>query len=205
MRILLDTNVWRYLEDFGWVNQFQTLVRRSHVDVLVPPAVVYEQLRLPDPVGRRRAVEATTRLTWVRLMPELWTLCEETIGLVRKHKADWLLAKPDPHLLTRRRENELDWKRPKGGFWERSRRVPEQQARWIDSASPMTVPEFEAKLRRVADEVGQLSGLSPDTVDLSLPNIRDTSVFFSDELQFTMPRWAFEALRISRWGEGVEE
>lgn len=76
--LLPDTNVWVYLVDAGAVDVVRKEAKRFGVSVAACPAVVYECLRARlDPTAKKARVEALTRGSWQRLMPEAFKEANE--------------------------------------------------------------------------------------------------------------------------------
>ncbi len=66
-RILVDTNVWRYIADAGALEVVNRAARDGNGRILACPAVLYESLRLKDASLRHRLVKAICRSRWSRL------------------------------------------------------------------------------------------------------------------------------------------
>src|SRR5436309_617381 len=95
MRVLLDSNIWRYLVDADAIARLQAITRRTNIRILVAPAVLYEALRLRDEELRRRLVTAMTLPAWRRLMPEAYSESNEFKDEVRRLRPQWLRQKAD--------------------------------------------------------------------------------------------------------------
>jgi hypothetical protein len=126
-RMLLDTNVWRYLVDAGQIGALRALVKSGRARVIVAPAVVYEMLRTRDPDLRRRLVRAATLGAWERLMSEAFDESAAIVDVMREHRPEWVRAEPDMASYLKLR---ADW-RGNFGFWRRARRDPASEARFI--------------------------------------------------------------------------
>jgi hypothetical protein len=61
LRVLVDTNVWRYLVNQDPVEIVYKAAKVSHGVILACPAVLYEMLRLEDAALRRALVKAICR------------------------------------------------------------------------------------------------------------------------------------------------
>lgn len=118
MKVLLDTNVWRYLIDSKNQDLLYNVTRKSNVKICIAPIVVVETLRLSDSSLRRRIVEAQTRDCWHRLMPDAFLQCEDVKSEMIRLHPEWIIKKRDVNLYRRLR---YDWIRAKGGFWEKTR------------------------------------------------------------------------------------
>ncbi len=115
-RILLDSNVWRYIIDAGALPDLQRAARKSQHVIVASPAVLFEAARTDDRKLRDRLLTAMTNPAWKRLMPEAYWEAEELKGEVRRLRPEWL--RPSPELTLFRRVKH-DWVRAKGGVWDR--------------------------------------------------------------------------------------
>ena len=117
-RLLLDSNVWRYIVDAGSLPAVQHAARRSRHTIVVAPAVLYEAAHTPDKdkVVRDKLLTAMTFPAWKRLMPEAYSEAEELKAEVRRLRPEWLRPHPDLTLFNRVRH---DWVRARGGLWDR--------------------------------------------------------------------------------------
>jgi hypothetical protein len=61
LRVLLDTNIWAYVADQDAVAELRQVGRENDLDLLISPAVVFEQLRLQDELRRKKHLDITTR------------------------------------------------------------------------------------------------------------------------------------------------
>jgi hypothetical protein len=147
LRILLDTNVWRYIVDADAVAQLARQARRRRLNILVSPAVLYEMLRTSDPELRRRLVLAVTRESWTRLMPEAYTDSLAIHGVMRLRRPEWLRTRPD---LRAFRQFRQDWTSD-SGFWRRARSAPDLEARFIADlgAQELSQARLQADERRL--------------------------------------------------------
>jgi hypothetical protein len=118
MRVLLDSNVWRYIVDFSDIDSLAEAAYQAGVEITVTPAVVNEALRLNDEVLRPNILRALADSRWTRLMPEAFLEADEIKSAIRRLRPHWLIAPPDLTEVSRLRE---DWERQDGGFWERAR------------------------------------------------------------------------------------
>lgn len=146
VRILLDTNVWRYVVAQEQVARLRSESRSRGWEVQVAPAVVYEVLRYQDDGVRQQVAEALTRTSWARLMPEIFTESHALVSAIRRRRPDWL--RPDPDLRAFHQQR-ADWV-GNGGFWLRARRDPAWQASLNDGVGDRTldIARRGAELRR---------------------------------------------------------
>src|SRR5947208_1853907 len=106
MRVLLDTNVWRYISDADGTASLLAQTRKSGVRILVAPSVAYESLRIPNDETRRRVMEVLTHKAWRRLMPEAYSECQELLQEIRRRRPEWLRNEPR---MTDLRRLRYDW------------------------------------------------------------------------------------------------
>jgi len=145
VRVLLDTNVWRYLVDQGANKDLLRSVRGGRVQIQIAPSVLYEALRTRDVDLRRRLASLMTLPTWKRLMPEAYSESQEILSEVRRLRPKWLRPTPDLNALRRFR---FDWVRSRGGFWERVRLTPDKEAGYVAQLGDDDI----ARARRQADD-----------------------------------------------------
>lgn len=117
-RILLDSNVWRYIVDAGALPAIQHAARRSRNVIVVAPAVLYEAAQTRNEAIRDRLLAAMASRVWKRLMPEAYSEAEELKAEVRRLRPEWVRPNPDLTLFKRVRH---DWMRAQGGLWDRIR------------------------------------------------------------------------------------
>lgn len=108
MKILLDTNVWRYLIDSGQHDRLHQIARRSCAQIAVAPIILLETLRLSDPVLRKEIVVLQARDCWKRLMPAPYLECNDLRQEILKYYPRWALQKRD---TARFRKLRYDWVR----------------------------------------------------------------------------------------------
>ncbi len=118
MRILLDSNIWRYIIDDGALPAVQKAARKSRHAIAVAPAVLYEAAHTRDKTLRNALLSAMALPVWKRLMPEAYQEAEEIKAEVRRLRAEWLQPEPDVAWFNRVRH---DWGRSRGGVWDRIR------------------------------------------------------------------------------------
>jgi hypothetical protein len=122
MRILLDTNVWRYLIDSGRYDQLYRLANQTRIEISVAPGVIIETLRIQNDTNlRNNLIEAQTRPCWHRLMPDAYLECEQFKEQLLLHLPRYFKAKKD---LDRLRQLRFNWLRKKGGWWDYVRANP---------------------------------------------------------------------------------
>jgi hypothetical protein len=141
MRILLDTNIWRYIVDHDALRTVQQAARKSRHEIAVAPAVVYEALRTGRSSLRDSLVLAMTLPCWTRLMPEAFSEAEEIKAEVKRLRSDWLRWRDD---LTWYRKLQYDWTRPRG-FWDRARFDTARESQRINGSQSLDAARVEAR------------------------------------------------------------
>lgn len=153
MDVLLDSNIWRYLVDANATGTLQAIESRTRNRVVIAPAVLYEALRMKDPGLRRQLAEVMTRPAWRRLMPDAYSEAEEFKREVQRLRPMWVREHPD---LTYYRRVRSDWKRSRGGFWDRARQTPEREHEYIHQLDRGTVDRARENARRQRQGVSDL-------------------------------------------------
>lgn len=154
MRILLDTNIWRYLVDAQLDNKLFSVSNKSNIKICIAPSIVVETLRMSDAVMRRRIIELQTRECWDRLMPDAYLQCEDVKREMIRVHPEWQIKNKNINLFRKLR---YDWVRAKGGFWEKVRKNPEmiaQQYMRQDTSSLTKVREQLRDMRKTVSETG---------------------------------------------------
>lgn len=146
-RVLLDTNIWRYIADEAAFSDLLKVARDNQVHIQVAPSVLYEALASGDRDLRRRLVFVLTDPHWKRLMPEAYTESQELLDEIRRLRPNWIRMDPD-HTLYRRLR--FDWTRSKGSCWDRARHEPDLAAEAIAAHNGDTLirARTAAKLNR---------------------------------------------------------
>jgi hypothetical protein len=156
MKILLDTNVWRYLLDSGQHDQLYQISYRSRIRIAVSPNILVETLRMSNSTLRNSIVELQTRDCWLRLMPEAYLESEELVREMLKYHPKWALQKRD---MARLRKLRYDWIRSKGGFWSKVRTDTGAIAKQYESRDTQILEAARAQARAMREDV-ILSGKS---------------------------------------------
>lgn len=154
MRVLLDTNVWRYVVDAGFENRLFQVTRRSNFSISIAPAIILETLRMSDVQTRRKIIELQTRECWNRLMPDAFLQCEDVKREMIRTHPEWELKTKNVNLFRKLR---YDWIRTKGGFWEKVRTDSDAVAvhyKRQDSPVLTQVREQSKDLRKSVSEKG---------------------------------------------------
>jgi hypothetical protein len=187
-RVLLDANVWRYIADSKSWPDLLRIARTKRVKILIAPSVVYEALRTRDVVVRQRLIQVMTLNRWQRLMPEAFSESQELLSEIRRLRPGWLKLIPDTSAFTRHR---YDWRRSRGGFWDRVRHDPSAVAEQIARMDNGTLDRarVQAQERRQTFLTASWSDVVPlDTVRSRL--LSPTSGWKGDDV---------EAWRLDGW------
>ncbi|MDQ8698170.1 hypothetical protein [Hyphomicrobium sp. LHD-15] len=124
MKVIFDTNIWRYLVDDEAITVVQQLCRRRKLTVVVPPATAFEFAATGDREVRLALIRAICSPEWKRLMPEAYTSSLEIVDELARCRPQWMLPKTDKHRL---QPLFRDWK-AKNGFWRRLTEQPDEFA-----------------------------------------------------------------------------
>ena len=150
MRILLDTNIWRYIIDAGLENKLFPISSRSNIKIIIAPAIVVETLRMSDVSTRRKIIEFQTRDCWDRLMPDAFLECEDVKREMLRFHPEWELKPKNINLFRKLR---YDWVRAKGGFWEKVRKDTEKVAEQYMRQDSLSLNEVRGQLSDVRKSV----------------------------------------------------
>jgi len=127
-RVLLDTNVWRYVIDKGSQGALLRVAREGPYRVQIAPAVVYETLRLKDAQLRANLVRLMSNWRFHRMMPEAYSDSMEILQEIKRLRPQWLREVPEMQFFNRLKK---DWARRTGGFWVRCARSPATEANYL--------------------------------------------------------------------------
>jgi hypothetical protein len=134
-RVLLDTNIWRYVVDSGAQGALLRVARDGLYNVQIAPGVIYETLRLKDASVRAALARLMTSSCFHRLMPEAYSESMEILREIERVRPDWLRKEPDLKSFNFQKK---DWTRKTAmtrrttGFWVRSARSPGWQAQLVE-------------------------------------------------------------------------
>lgn len=95
MRLLPDTNVWRYIVDEQAVDTMQKAAKAANVGLVACPAVVYECLRTPNADLRRRIARALTPCHLGASMPEAFVEPAQLRAELARLGPEWLVERSD--------------------------------------------------------------------------------------------------------------
>lgn len=164
-RVLLDSNVWRYVLDAGAQGALMRAASNRSVKVQVAPAVVYEALRLRDFPLRDRLIALMTNQRFERLMPEAYSESMEILSEVRRLRPDWLRPLPDQQFFIRSRN---DWSRKMGGFWVRCSRSPDKEALHLQAAEGPLLKQAAKQIKDARREMMQVGWKANPSMDKTL-------------------------------------
>ena len=80
-RVLLDTNIWRYVADAKSAGMLISIARSGKYHIQIAPAVLYETLRIRDHALRATIVKAMTNERLSRLMTEAYSESMEILSV----------------------------------------------------------------------------------------------------------------------------
>jgi hypothetical protein len=95
MRLILDTNLWSDIGDEGVAAEFDDLVARQGIEVLVPPSILVEVCRLSVRELRDPIVRALATGPRRRLPTEAESESAELVAEIRRAKPHWMRKMPD--------------------------------------------------------------------------------------------------------------
>lgn len=145
MDILLDTNIWRYIVDVGSVSRLRKAAGKSSHRIAIAPGVVYEALRTEDRALRAKMVASMASPAWHRLMPEAYSEAMELRDEIVQLRPKWLRQPAELMLLNRLR---FDWRRSRGGFWDRVVHAMDREAAAVANSSLFALARREAEAMR---------------------------------------------------------
>jgi hypothetical protein len=155
MRVLLDTNVWRYLVDTGYHDHLYKITRQFGVTIVVAPMVVIETLRMNDSALRKKIVSAQSSDCWDRLMPDAYLQSEDVKRVMLRLHPEWALKNKN---ITQYNKLRYDWLRTKGGFWEKVKTNTDAVARqyhFLDASTLSLVRQQSRDVRSSVLESGE--------------------------------------------------
>jgi hypothetical protein len=124
-RVLLDTNIWRYVIDNKMQGELIRIARNGRFNVQIAPAVLFETLRLKDQDLLADIVRLMANKCFKRLMPEAYSESIEILREVERARPNWLRSSPELEFFWR---VEKYWTRKTGGFWVNCARSPNTEA-----------------------------------------------------------------------------
>lgn len=152
-RILVDTNVWRYLIDLDGLETVYRAAKGADGLILACPAVLYEMLRLEDAPLRHRLIKAICRSRWFRMMPEAFEESAELRAEIARLRPSWLLSNPDRPAFNRLYN---DWKGPRGVWW-RARSDPSRASAVLKTVERNRIPLARSEALERRGEIGKIA------------------------------------------------
>ncbi|WP_457813240.1 hypothetical protein [Sinorhizobium meliloti] len=149
-RVLIDSNIWRYVVDRNDQGSFLDLARSPGLHIQIAPAVVYEALRLQNIPLRNRIIELMSHRRMVRLMPEAYSESMEILGEIREQHPEWLRRAPDLVFFERLRK---DWTKRTGGFWVRVEQGPDREAQRLAWMEVDMIREAQREVKQAREDM----------------------------------------------------
>jgi hypothetical protein len=136
-RIVLDTNIWSYIGQGGEADAFEELARAKHIGVVVPPSVLLEVMKTPDPSALAQIVDAVTRgaRDWTHPPTEARQLAEEVVSEIRRLRPAWVRTFPETSNVERL---EKFWTKR---IWQKAAADPVGVAERVNSGSEMAAAD----------------------------------------------------------------
>lgn len=152
--LILDTNVWRYILDAESNDRVRQSAISAKVQIAMPPCILFEMFRLEDKDLRSRLLELATYQGWKRLMPEAFAEAMELQREIERLHPSWISKDAD---LSWTNQNYWDWRKKKGGFWDRVRTQPDQVAEYVNKSESEDIEKARNQrvaARRMSEEAG---------------------------------------------------
>lgn len=150
MKLLLDTNVWRYLVDTESQDYLFKIAHKSKIKITLCPIVVIETLRMSDLNLRKRIIEVQTRECWERLMPDAFLQYQDVKAEILRTHPEWELDKKNLHLF---RNLRYDWIRSHGGFWSAVKNQTDRVAQQYLSKDAVMLNTVREQSREMRSQV----------------------------------------------------
>jgi hypothetical protein len=150
MRVLLDTNVWRYLVDTERHDSLYKVAKQSGVTIVVCPSIIIETLRLSNLALRKKIIEIQTRDCWHRLMPDAYLECEDLKRELMRTHPEWELPEKNISLYRKLR---FDWIRSSGGFWSKVRKDTDLIASMYSTKDSSVLEKARDQARQMRTQV----------------------------------------------------
>lgn len=94
-RVIIDTNLWSYVGDFGQADALRHVIEQTGFTILLPPSILMELLRNPHAESRRRHVAAIGAVRGQRMSSEAELCANDFIRMVKRCRPEWLRAIAD--------------------------------------------------------------------------------------------------------------
>lgn len=187
-RVLLDSNIWRYVIDTGAEGELLGVVRDRRGAIQVAPAVVYEALRLKNRPIRKKLIALMTHQRFVRLMPDAYSEAIEILQEIRRLRPDWL--RPNPHTEFFRRSRN-DWSRRMGGFWVRCAQSPDEESQRLEVLEGSLLAQTSDQLKAARKEMMESGWKKNPSMDKTFAGLPRAVPGWNGEL--------VEAWRVESW------
>jgi len=149
-RVLLDTNIWRYVLDGGAQSRLRLLASQGPYRIQIAPGVLYETLRLENAPLRDALVRLMTHSCFERLMPEAYSESMEILREVERVRPEWLRRSPDLTFFNRLKK---DWSRKTAGFWVRCARSTWKEAEFLERSEGQMIAGAQAQTKNARQEM----------------------------------------------------
>lgn len=198
-RVLLDSNIWRYVVDAGAQGALLRAARDRQGSIQVAPAVVYEALRLRDVPTRNRLIALMTNRRFERLMPEAYSEAMEILEEIGRLRPDWLRAEPDMTFFLRSRN---DWSRKMGGFWVRCAESPDEEAQRLQISEGSLLTQAAEGIRGARRQMMEVGWKSNPPMDKTLAALPEPVPGWNGEMveAWRVESWAGVTYALSRSG-----
>ena len=100
-KLMLDTNLWRYLADFGGFERVLSESQKNGVEICIAPGTIFEIRELKDDGTRKAMLRLAADCRLHRLMPEAYSEAEDFKNEVRRLRPKWLRNNPDTKEVNR--------------------------------------------------------------------------------------------------------
>jgi hypothetical protein len=187
-RVLLDSNIWRYVIDARAEGELLGSVRDRRVTIQVAPAVVYEALRLKGIPLRNKLIGLMTNQRFERLMPDAYSEAMEILAEIRRLRPDWL--RPNPHTAFFRRSRN-DWSRRMGGFWVRCAQSPDEESQRLEVLEGSLLAQASDQLKAARKEMTESGWKKNPSMDKTFAGLPQAVPGWNGEL--------VEAWRVESW------
>jgi len=196
LRLILDTNVWTYIGERRETRAFEQLEDELGLDVVIPPSILLEALRIPVDDVLARVAEAMTERRGARThpLPEARLEADELISQARVLRPRWFRRFPAPGSVS---SLEAFWTRR---LWQEAARDPKRVAarlpKEMDQADDVILAIQNANKRVFLDASFHFEG-DPPLFDLRDQPTDVTLGWDGDRIE----AWRFEGANV--WWRGL--
>ena len=150
MRILLDTNVWRYLVDSKDCSELLCRTKCAGLQLAVCPSTVIETLMIGDTKLRNSIIELQTRPCWYRLLPDAYLESQDFKRELLKHHPYFGLKEPNFVEFKRLLRN---WEKKNNGWWQKARLETQNTADFYRNLNHENLSEARSQAEELRSEV----------------------------------------------------